>query len=301
MNTSIKHLPSVQRQRLNELTAIISRTIPLEKIILIGIHSLPCDFSDPTETWPPNHDLTCFDLLVLTRPQERHTDYELQDLLESRCRHIAPITVIVHDIDYANRQIRAGQYFFSMACMEGILLHDARLSRLEPAGLPNFAKVKALAEKDFERWSGAAHAFFRSGTFNLQNKDYKIAVFQLHQAAEQIYQAILLVFNGYKPTTHNLDKLRRYTNRFSIELTALFPRHTDSEDDLFKLLLSGYVDARYKEDFDVSESDVVELSVRVGKLLDIAGRICKNHLHSLEKKIGITPLQGQRSFSSRGS
>ncbi len=35
-----------------------------------------------------------------------------------------------------------------------------------------------------------------------------MALFMLHQAAEQMYQAILLAFMGYKPTTHNLDKLQ---------------------------------------------------------------------------------------------
>jgi len=106
----------------------------------------------------------------------------------------------------------------------------------------------------------------------------------LHQAAEQIYQAILLAFMGYKPTTHNLDKLRRYTNRFSVELACLFPRDSDEEDRLFRLLLSGYVDARYKEDFVVTEDDARLLTGRVGQLLEIAERVCGNRLLSLSKQ-----------------
>jgi len=56
-----------------------------------------------------------------------------------------------------------------------------------------------------------------------QQKEWRISIFLLHQAVEQTYQAILLVFTGYKPCTHNLDKLRRYTNRLSIELAWYFP------------------------------------------------------------------------------
>jgi len=105
----------------------------------------------------------------------------------------------------------------------------------------------------------------------------------LHQAAEHIYQAILLAFMGYKPCTHNLDKLRRYTHRFSIELAFLFPRDGAGEDRLFKLLLQSYVDARYKEDYQVTENELQQLTQRIEKLLAIAGRICHNRFISLEK------------------
>ena len=99
-----------------------------------------------------------------------------------------------------------------------------------------------------------------------------------------MYQAILLAFTGYKPTTHNLDKLRRYTNRFSIELALLFPRDNEEEDRLFRLLLAGYVDARYKDDFTITGMQAGVLVTRVGRLLEIADRVCGNRLLMLEKK-----------------
>jgi HEPN domain-containing protein len=140
------------------------------------------------------------------------------------------------------------------------------------------------AQRDFDRWRRQAWAFFRSAEFNLHQEEWKIAAFLLHQAAEHMYQAILLAFMGYKPTTHNLDKLRRYTNRFSIELALLFPRDNEEEDRLFRLLVSGYVDARYKEDFVVSGAEIGVLTERIRRLLEIAERICKNRLLNLEKK-----------------
>jgi HEPN domain-containing protein len=106
----------------------------------------------------------------------------------------------------------------------------------------------------------------------------------LHQAAEQCYQAILLAFMGYKPTTHNIDKLRRYTNRFSLELALLFPRDSPAEEELFRLLSAGYVDARYKEEFAISEEQVELLTERVRRLLDIAKRVCGNHFTCLRKR-----------------
>ncbi len=263
MNTSLKHLSQVHRDKLERVVKIIVRAVQPEKIIL---------FSQALDT---------FDLLVVSRPGDRRTDYEMQDLIENRCREETVVTALVHDIGYVNRRLAEGQYFFSTISRDGILLYDAHVTPLTRAAPPDLGKTRALGMKDYQRWSHQGLAFFRSAGFNRDNGEWKVAAFLLHQAAEHIYQAILLVFTGYKPTTHNLDKLRRYTNRFSVELARLFPRDNPEEDELFRRLLSGYVDARYKEEFCVSESEISQLLERIGRLIEIAERVCVGHLASL--------------------
>src|SRR5581483_8022316 len=241
MNTSLKHLTPGQQQKIERVVSIIVRAVAPEKIILYGVYSpvgnggMPLI---PPEALPPV--LGAYDLLIVNRQGDRRSDYELQDLIENRCREEAPVTALVHDIGYVNRRLGEGQYFFSMVVREGVLLYDSRRMDLVEAGIPNWDQVKWLAERDFERWGQQARAFFESAEFNYKKAQWRVATFLLHQATEHIYQAILLAFTGYKPTTHNLDKLRRYTNRFSLELAMVFPRDSDHEDDLFRLLLSGY-------------------------------------------------------------
>jgi uncharacterized protein len=263
MNTSLKHLSQAQRDKLERTVRIIVRAVQPEKIILFG----------------PASD--AFDLLVVSRQGDRRTDYEMQDLIENRCREEAPVTALVHDIAYVNRRLAEGQYFFSVISKEGILLYDAHVTPLAKAAPPDLGKVRTIAMKDYQRWSRQGLAFFRSAGFNRDNQEWKVAAFLLHQAAEHIYQAILLAFTGYKPTTHNLDKLRRYTNRFSVELSRVFPRDNPAEDELFRRLLSGYVDARYKEEFSISEAEITQLLERIGRLIEIAERVCVGHLASL--------------------
>lgn len=260
---------------------IITRAIHPEKIILFGVYGATGDAS-LLQTLPPA--LGAFDLLVVTRQDDKRSDYELQDIIESRCREEVAVTALVHDIAYVNRRLIEGQYFFSMVMLEGTLLFDARRTSLARAILPNLEEVRNLAEKDFERWNRQSRDFFRSAEFISGKRGWNTATFLLHQAAEQCYQAILLAFMGYKPTTHNLDKLRRYTNRFSVELALLFPRDNEEEEDLFHLLSSGYVSARYKEEFIISEEEVGILMERVRRLLDIAERVCFNHFISLGKQ-----------------
>ena len=274
-NISLEHLPSGQRGLLERVVPIIVRAVQPEKIFLCG---------GLVPTLPPL--LAAFDLLIITRDGERRSDYELQDIIESRCREVAAVTALVHDIAYVNKKLEERQYFFSTVLREGTLLFDTRRTPLAEAGVPDWEEVRIMAEKDFDRWAGQARDFFDSAEFIRGKRSWNTAAFFLHQAAEQCYQAILLAFMGYKPTTHNLDKLRRYTNRFSVELALLFPLDNEEEEDLFRLLSAGYVSARYKEEFIITEREVGLLIERIRRLLDIAERVCFNHFISLGKRAG---------------
>ena len=273
MNTSLNHLPRERQRQLEMIKKIIIKAIRPEKIVLFGVYSNPAQAARYDQQIP---GLGAFDLLVITSREESRSDYEIQDIIENRCRGHAAVTILVHDIDYVNRRMMEGQYFFATIAHSAILLYDTGDIPFPKITPPDLTHVRKQAERDFERWGLQARAFFQSAVFNQQRREWRVAIFLLHQAAEQMYQAILLVFNGYKPTTHNLDKLRRYTNRFSIELALLFSREKEGEDHLFRLLLSGYVDARYKEDYTIGEEDIKRLTALVGRLLDIAERVCKD-------------------------
>lgn len=279
MRTNFDHLPPFDRRQLQVLLPVIIKAVRPEKIILYGSHHHLNELEDIHE-----QGLTAgYDLLIVTRPGDRRYDHEVQDLIENKCRMHATVTVLVHDIDHVNQRLSEGQYFFSLMIREAVLLYDAGLVPLSAAAAPDLMNIRQRAQKDFGRWSHQARAFFNSALYNLQQQEFRLAVFLLHQAAEHIYQAILLAFMGYKPCTHNLDKLRRYTHRFSLELALLFPRDGAGEDRLFKLLLQSYVDARYKEDYHITENELQELMQRIDRLLSIAGRICHNRFISLEK------------------
>ncbi|HZE83283.1 MAG TPA: HEPN domain-containing protein [Puia sp.] len=283
MTISLEHLPLLRQQQLQAVTKIITMAIHPEKIILFGVYATPgaSPVLSPEQQFPSF--LYGYDILVVTRRNDQRCDHALQDIIENRCRFSTPVNILVHDIGYVNDQLSRGHYFFSTISREAILLYDAGLVPLVDGPLPDPALIRAAAQRDFERWWSRASAFYNTAVFSRQQKEWRISIFLLHQAVEQTYQAILLVFTGYKPCTHNLDKLRRYTNRLSIELALVFPRNTAEEDRLFRLLLQGYVDARYKEDYCITEEDIVLLTERVARLQSVAVRVCRNRFISLDK------------------
>src|SRR5579871_5321259 len=143
MNTSLKHLSPGQKDKLERVVRIVVRAIQPEKIILYGIFGVG-------EAFPV---LGAYDLLIVSRQEDRRSDYELQDLIENRCREEAPVTALIHDIGYVNRRLAEGQYFFATVIREGVLLYDAHRTSFVKAAATDWGQVRSLAERDFERWN----------------------------------------------------------------------------------------------------------------------------------------------------
>ncbi|MCW3074272.1 MAG: hypothetical protein JWP69_1341 [Flaviaesturariibacter sp.] len=281
MKTSLSHLPDNKQQELQRVTKLIVETVDPEKIILFGSHATNTWVEDQYTEGHITYEYTSdYDLLVVTKEGERKADYEITDQIENRLRFRTPVNVITHDIGYVNKQLEEGQYFFSDIQKEGIMLFDAGNMPLSERRELAPAEIKDRAQKDFDKWFSSANAFLKSVSFNLQEKEYKIAAFELHQAAERTYNAIILVFTGYKPKTHNLEKLSRLSKSFSKKVANVFPKNTPQEEHLFGLLLKGYLDARYKDDYTITESELVELIERVKKLQQIGEEACAQKISS---------------------
>ncbi|MEO9070118.1 MAG: HEPN domain-containing protein, partial [Ginsengibacter sp.] len=141
------------------------------------------------------------------------------------------------------------------------------------------AERKEKSLRYFDTWFPQAESFVKGCKFFIGEKTLKIAAFNLHQATESLYYATLLVFTDYKPKIHNLWKLRKKTKPFSEELFLVFRAETDkNEEYLFDLLKRGYIDARYREDYIITENELKDLIDRVEIMMPIVEGICKKKI-----------------------
>src|SRR3546814_3989466 len=92
------------------------------------------------------------------------------------------------------------------------------------------------AEKDWDILYCDASKFLAGAEFYAGNGDLRHSVFMLHQATERVWSAMIRVFAGLHTSTHNLNKLLRYTPLFRMEPSAVFPRNTPEAMHLFDLL-----------------------------------------------------------------
>ena len=291
MKSSLAHLPEPKQEQILLLVDIIKQISPA-KIVLYGSHAR----GDWQQDWSiENNSVQDFnsdyDFLVVLKNGNEIKEMSLSEKLNNLLRSRAPVNTLVHSIDQVNHSLEFGHYFFVDIISEGILLYDT--------GEVEFAKPKKLTKDEkqqraidyFDFWFPLSEEYFDVAV-SYFNKSIKkggrlnFSLLNLFQAAEGLFSTFLLVFTGYKPKTHNLDKFRSYTKGISVEFDSVFPINPkDKYDaDLFEFLKRSYIGAKYKLDFHIPKNDLEQLIKKVGELIKIVEKLCKEQISSFESK-----------------
>ena len=283
MKTSIDYLPKHKQDELQRIVAIISDTKQAEMLILFGSYARGDWVEDKYDDTHFRYQ-SDMDLLVIVETRSDSAQEKLELAIETDIRDepaiTTPVSIIVHDIDFVNRRLRKGQYFFSDIEKEGVLLIGSEHHTLATAKQLPPAERKRLAEADFEYYFKDADGFKKGVLFYLDENEFKKAAFLLHQTAERLYTAILLVFTRYKPNTHDIAILRELANSLDNALIPVFPMNNTHEHHLFKLLRKAYVDGRYKPSYKISHKQLTQLIDKVDKLKTIGDTICRQKIDS---------------------
>lgn len=279
MKTSLAHLPERKQQVIADIVKVILERMQPEKVILFGSHATGKWVEDRyVENGITYEYISDYDILIVSSADEPRTEADISSFVDNRFSLDTYINIIMHDIDYVNRKLSDGHYFFSDIKKEGIMLYDADNIALVGPREKSEEEIKALAQQNYDYWSGSSKGFLNSAIRNKEVGEYKIAAFELHQATERIYNCVELVFTEYRPKLHNIKKLYGRVKRFSKELAMVFPQNTEQEAHLFDLLKRGYVEARYDPDYTITAAELTELIHRVRQLQDIAAVICKERI-----------------------
>ncbi|PZR19993.1 MAG: hypothetical protein DI539_12175 [Flavobacterium psychrophilum] len=276
MKTSLSHLPENNQREIKRIAEIIREVSNPEMIILYGSYAKG-NFTEHTYTGRDGiryEYMSDYDLLVVTK-EAQEKSYELEDKVVNRSRmYKASVNMEIHDIEYINYGLERGQYFFSDIVNEGILLADSgRVSFVDAKELTP-KEEKEIARNYYSIWFTRGEDFLIGLDGYLAKKKFKVCAFILHQATESFYYAMLLVFTGYKPKTHNLGKLKKQIKNISEDLFFVFPEDSKKEKHIFDLLKKGYVDARYKDDYEVSEDEINSLIERINELKNVVKSLC---------------------------
>ncbi|KAA9038735.1 HEPN domain-containing protein [Ginsengibacter hankyongi] len=285
MKTSLSHLPQIKQEQILQIVKIIKEVAAPEKVILFGSHA--------TNTWVEHRYfengtdyeyISDYDFLIVTKNSVLK-EYDIIDKIVNRSRSLfkTPVNAIIHDVKYVNEGLEIGQYFFTDIINEGVLLSDNETIEFSSPRILSKEEMKSIAQMYYDIWFVDASDFIDGVLLYLDKKKFKKSVFLLHQAAEHFYNTVLLVFTGYKPKTHNLDKLRHYAKQLSQELFTIFPFPIDDSEEihLFELLKRGYVDARYKNDYSITEEELKKLIDRIYQMQAVVQKICTEYIDTL--------------------
>ncbi|CAL7959766.1 HEPN domain-containing protein [Gammaproteobacteria bacterium] len=283
MKSSLTHLPENKQQELSELASIICEKHDIKMIILFGSYARGDWVEELHDDGFHYKYQSDFDVFIVTETKALANKVESDRQLRDQIRRCVktPATLIAHDIDFFNRRLRKGQYFFLDIKKEGVCLYNsgrfelAEEKELSPKG------YKHLAQEDFDYYFGKANKLNKFVLFACAEKDYNETVFLLHQRTERLYAAILLVLTRYKPNTHDLEKLSGRVASIEPSFLKVFPQGTEEERKLFELLRKGYVDARYNKNYSITAEELAWLVERVNILQDMTQEVCKKKIESL--------------------
>ena len=285
MKENLNHLPQRKRGELARIVSTIRGSAPqAEMIILFGSYARGDAVEDVTVEGNTTYEYSSdFDILVIVKSKSLADNLDLWYSIEDEAGKLpvqTPVKIIAHEIDFVNKKLEKGQYFFSDIKKDGIILYDSKNCTLADAKELSPKERLGQAKADFKQWFGSASEFYGQYKNAFANEWYKNAAFQLHQAAECLYGTVLLVYTNYKPKTHDLDTLRRLAANHDPAFFTVFPLRTKQERDRFDKLRQAYVGARYHDDYKITPQELKYLARCVELLKEQTETSCEKKMES---------------------
>lgn len=263
------------------LPQLVERYNP-EKIICFGCLSTSEIYSSCF--MEPFSDNTAHYFLLMVCPHTYRVEHNAQDYCTTHFNH-GEITLLSHTAEAVADAIASGNPFFIKVIKDGLLLYSSDGIVINTTELPEIDPVGTLnqAEKYAHHHINMSRGFMRSAKECITQGYYKNGLFLMHQALEQMLMGLIRVHTAYRCDIHLISRLLNFCKCFSSKPGAIFPRNTDGEKRMFKLIQEGYNSSRYSSTFEVDAEDVQILFQQVNRLLDLASVMCEKKIQQLTK------------------
>jgi predicted nucleotidyltransferase/HEPN domain-containing protein len=288
MKDSLEHLPERKREDLRRLAETIRGMCDdVEMIVLYGSYARG-DYREEKDLDPdrPSGAASDYDILVVTTEKDTVRNGDLWGKVDKRLAALdlsAYPRVIVHDRWYLVKVLGKKHYFFNDVFVEGIALFDSGVfvPKIREKLTPE--ERREAAQEHFEHWFERASHFYDVFQHVFEKGWLADAAFNLQQAAESAYKALLLVHTNYTPYNHYLTWHDEAIQDAIPGLPSIFPRETKEEEERFKNFDRAYIGARYDPKYRISEADLRYFAERVELLISETESRCKAFLEKLPK------------------
>lgn len=281
MLTSFEHLTAAARESFVSGIETLVQVIEPELIVCYGTRVRTVSAWSPFQQEPVPATRGEYDVLIVLREGDHRRDHEIIDMIERRNTDDLVFMAVVHRLEGVREALLTNSTFFSTVCRRGVLVYGSMTSLQEytPSAIVEPDLVQLAFQ--WERWFGLSRNFLSTATESASRGWYALAAFMLHQAVEHACIAVVRVCMGYRPSTHSLTRLLRLVGNISIQVSSIFPCFTDEERELFSVLQRAYLDARYREVYNVSAAETAILIRRVRMLQQLAETFYENKRLSL--------------------
>ena len=292
MKKSIAFLPKKNREDLKYLVELILDKIPVcEMIILYGSYARGTyvSYDEREEFGIPTSFKSDYDILVINSAWSydkiENKLASVRNIYDKRGdhRYRVPVQFIHDSIKKVNEDLKYSRYFYTELKRDGIMLYNSGNNKLARRKPLNFGEIKKQGEEYFREKFAKARLFIEQAVFMYDKEEYVMSSFNLHQACENLFNAIMLTFTLKNDKEHNLEELFKASRGYAPELIRVFPVGNEEEERLFKILVCSYIEARYNPEFKVSREDVEDLMVKVEKFEEVTKQVCERRIKEYEK------------------
>ncbi len=292
MKKSIAFLPKKNREDLKYLVELILDKIPVcEMIILYGSYARGTyvSYDEREEFGIPTSFKSDYDILVINSAWSydkiENKLASVRNIYDKRGdhRYRVPVQFIHDSIKKVNEDLKYSRYFFTELKSDGIILYKRGKNKQARRKPLKFGEIKKQGEEYFGEKYAKARLFMEQAVFMYDKEEYVMSSFNLHQACENLFNAIMLTFTLKNDKEHNLEELFKASRGYAPELIRVFPVGNEEEERLFKILVCSYIEARYNPEFKVSREDVEDLMVKVEKFEEVTKQVCERRIKEYEK------------------
>ncbi len=288
MKNSINFLPERKRNDLRELVGLIRDEVrDVVMIILYGSYAkntyVECD--ERRDFGVKTYYTSDYDLLVVTKKRLGVREGTVATrvnarFMDGRDNEFQTRPQLINEsVSKLNDALSEGRYFYVEILAQGIMLYDSGEYRLATPRELDYAEIKEMAEAYYKDKYSDAEDFLFHAKIAQERGTYQMCSFMLHQATENFIKTIPLVYVLYGYKEHDLEFLIEKCKPYTLDLAKVFPRDTDEEERLFKLLQRAYIEARYnKKNFTVTQADIDVLIPRIELLRDIVEKVCRERI-----------------------
>ena len=193
-------------------------------------------------------------------------------------RYRVPVQFIHDCIKKVNEDLKYSRYFYTELKRDGVMLYDSGNSKLARRKPLRYEEIKRQGEEYFREKFAKFKLFMEQAAFMYDREEYVMSSFNLHQACENLFNAILLTFTLRNDKEHNLDELFKASRGYAPELICIFPAENEDEERLFKILVRSYIEARYNPEFKVNREDIEDLMGKVEKFGEVTSQACERRI-----------------------
>lgn len=209
-----------------------------------------------------------FDLLIITADQPARRDVALQSKINNEVGNQYTVLLLAVSLERLTRLLDANNRFFHHALTRAEVLYQKTEGAIVgPVSVYDESRTLLDCKIQWNQRHSRADALIAATEPAWEAGEETVVVSLISQGVEQICLGLIFVFLGYEPDRYTLSHLFDLCSNFTPLIDDLFPRKTQLDRDVFKLLADGARNVRYLAKFSPDPTETGVLHQRLELLL----------------------------------